>query len=617
MLRMLTAVRRRGRGLLSRLLAVLLVCATFFPFPLKAQENPPQEVTTRNVEPTFKLQAERNLVTVRVVVRNGKGEAVDNLRKEDFQLFDRGKKQTIVQFSVEKPALKAIEPAAQESAKKTAPPEPGAAEKTLPAIILPRRYVALYFDDVNTGFSGLVRTRDAANRFLQTSLHPGDRVGVFTASAKGSVDFTDDLAKVRQALADLHPSPRVSRDEMCGAITPYEAYFIVTFTPMTAAPGGSGNGASGNASDPNRASNDLSGVVKLVQEEKQGCYNLPEPPSTEEIRLEAMRVQSESVTQARAALRGMESLVRHMATLSGQRSIVFISDGFLSQTLGGAVSLISERALHANIIINALDARGLYVGGFIADASVAGRDLPQRPQLLALKDALMKEEALRDSEAMGTLAQDTGGALVENTNDLEAGLQRLAAAPDTTYTLAFSPENLKHDGAFHALKVTLVSPQGFTVQARKGYYAPKKSEDLAAQEKEDIQDAVFTQNEMQALPIQVNTRYFMLDKTNAEIDVVTHVDLQALHFRKEADRNLDNLTFVTAVFDRDGHYVSGQQKVLELRLRDASLEKFLRTGIKVETEIAVKPGIYLVRTVVRDSESGQISALNRTVEIPY
>ena len=60
----------------------------------------------------------------------------------------------------------------------------------------------------------------------------------------------------------------------------------------------------------------------------------------------------------------------------------------------------------------------------------------------------------------------------------------------------------------------------------------------------------------------------MLNKTDAEIDVVTHIDLQQVHFRKEGDRNLDNLTLVTAVFDRDGHYVTGQQKALELRLRD-------------------------------------------------
>ena len=165
------------------------------------------------------------MVTVRVVVRNGKGETVDNLRREDFQVFDRGKKQAILQFSVEKPITNT-----PESAGKTAPAETGVAGGQPPAFIAPLRFVALYFDDVNTGMSGLARTRDAADRFLRASLHPGDRVGVFTASGQKPLDFTDDLAKVHQALLDLRPHPLIAKDETCGAITPYEAYLISQLT---------------------------------------------------------------------------------------------------------------------------------------------------------------------------------------------------------------------------------------------------------------------------------------------------------------------------------------------------------------------------------------------------
>ena len=53
------------------------------------------------------------------------------------------------------------------------------------------------------------------------------------------------------------------------------------------------------------------------------------------------------------------------------------------------------------------------------------------------------------------------------------------------------------------------------------------------------------------------------------------------------------------------------------RYRARLLAKFLQTGVKVGFEIKVKPGIYLIRTIVRDAESGQMAAANRTVEIPY
>jgi VWFA-related protein len=578
------------------MLAVLLASAIFSPFLLKAQEN---EVSTRDVQPTFTLQSERNMVTVRVVVRNGKGEVVDNLRREDFQVFDRGKKQTILQFSMEKPIPSA--PEARESPSKTAPAETGVAGGQPPAFIAPLRFVALYFDDVNTGMSGLARSRDAADRFLNGSLHPGNRVGVFTASGQKPLDFTDDLAKVHQALFSLSPHPLIMSDQMCGALTPIEGYLISQLS-----------GFADNNND----------VIRLVQSEKVACTctgggPCPPPPSVESIRLEAFRIRDESERRANITLQGIESLVRLMATLPGQRSMVFVSEGFLTPTMGESLSKLSERALHANIVINALDTRGVFNGSQIADASVAGRDIPSDAQMGSLKDRLLTEEAMEGSHAMGTLAQDTGGTLFENNNDLEAGLRRIAATPSTYYTLAFSPENLKHDGAFHPLKVSLVSGRGLSVQARKGYFAPTKAKDAAVQEKEDLEDATFATNEMKGLPIEVKTQYFMLNKTDAEIYVVTHIDLGQVRFRKEGERNLDNLTLMTAVFDRDGHYVTGQQKVLELRLRDQSVEKVLQAGVKIETELNTKAGTYLVRTVVRDSVSGQVSAVNSTVEIPY
>jgi hypothetical protein len=109
----------------------------------------------------------------------------------------------------------------------------------------------------------------------------------------------------------------------------------------------------------------------------------------------------------------------------------------------------------------------------------------------------------------------------------------------------------------------------------------------------------------------------MKTETDAQLAVLTRLDLHQVHFRKAEDRNLDDLTFVTAVFDRDGHLVSGQQKKLLLRLRDENLSRFLQSGISVKLNFDVKPGTYLVRAVVRDSEGGQISSINRTVEIPY
>jgi hypothetical protein len=77
------------------------------------------------------------------------------------------------------------------------------------------------------------------------------------------------------------------------------------------------------------------------------------------------------------------------------------------------------------------------------------------------------------------------------------------------------------------------------------------------------------------------------------------------------------LRLVTVLFDRDGKYIVGKEKIVDFHLRDVSLQKLASSGITTKTSFDVQPGAYLVRQVVREAEGGQISELNRAIEIPY
>jgi VWFA-related protein len=566
----------------------------------KAQTAPSQEISSRDVEPTFKLQTERNLVMVRVVVHNAKGAVVDNLRQEDFRIFDHGKLQTLLHFSLERPALKAAETPAPKPPEKPAPTEPEETDETTLPASTARRFVALYFDDVNTTFEDLARSRDAADHFLTRSIQPSDRVALYTSSGQGQLDFTDDLARVHQALLDLRPRPIVGQDTSCGAIPPYEAYLIVEHQDTIALAVATNEYLNCNY------------CPATTPQQQQQCLSQAQAWAQGEA------VQSESLmeTESRAALRGIESLVRRMTSLPGQRSVIIVSAGFLTETLRFELSQIADRALRASVILNALDARGLYIDPTL-DASQSSIAHTTDPGVMAEKSILLRDSAQRQTDGMQSLAFDTGGVFFNNNNDLEAGFRKVAGVPEAFYVLAFSPQNLKLDGNFHPIQVKLASPKGFSVQARKGYYAPKKPNDPTVQEKEEIQEAIFSQDETHELPIDVHTQFFMKTESDARITVLTRLDLHELRFRKEEDRNVDNVTFVAVVFDQDGHMITGMEKAVQLRLRDVNLERYRQSGITMRIPLDVKPGTYLVRAVVRDSESGQISCLNRTVEIPY
>jgi len=98
--------------------------------------------------------------------------------------------------------------------------------------------------------------------------------------------------------------------------------------------------------------------------------------------------------------------------------------------------------------------------------------------------------------------------------------------------------------------------------------------------------------------------------------VLAHVDAKRLRFRKIDGRNGDDLTVVSALFNRNGNFLQANEKTVTMRLKDDTLEHKLDSGLTLKTSFDVKPGSYLVRLVVRDGEGQLMSAENGAVEIP-
>jgi hypothetical protein len=327
----------------------------------------------------------------------------------------------------------------------------------------------------------------------------------------------------------------------------------------------------------------------------------------------ASRVLSVSEQGTRITLGVLKDVVRRMASMPGQRLVVIVSPGFLtlnSESMEQKTDIL-DRAARQNVVISSLDARGLYTDSTY-DASKQGSHTAQAAIVKAQYD---RASDSAQADVLAELADGTGGTFFQNNNDVLAGLNRVAAAPDFVYLLGFSPQNLKSDGSFHKLKITLASDKGLSVQARRGYFAPKhpnNPEDLA---KTEIEDAVFSREEMHDLPVDLHTQFFKPDPADAKLIVLARVDLRRLRFKKAGGRNENNLTVVSVVFDRDGKYVSGMTKTIEMKLKDETLER-LNSGITVKSNFDVKPGTYLVRLVVRDTEGQMMAATNGAVDIP-
>jgi hypothetical protein len=317
-------------------------------------------------------------------------------------------------------------------------------------------------------------------------------------------------------------------------------------------------------------------------------------------------------TETRQAMAIIKELVRRMAAMPGQRTIILVSGGFV--TLADHAidkTEIMDRAIRASVLINSLDARGLYTD--MPDISRTGTNVVTERVLQQME----RESNHAQSDVMAELAAGTGATFFQNSNDLDTGFARLAAAPEFYYLLAFSPQNLKMDGSFHSLKVTLKNIKDVNIGARTGYYAPRHSENAIETAKREIEEALFSREEMNDIPVELHTQFYKSGENAAKISLLVKVDVRRLKFRKEEDRNCNELTVVAGLFDRNGVYAVGNQKKIEMRLKDDTVEKRLEGGLTIRSSFDVKPGTYSVRLVVRDAEGQLMSAQNGAVDIPY
>jgi VWFA-related protein len=567
-----------GRRLVLCLLAGCVGLAAW-----QAPEPDASEVNSREVPATFTARA--NLVMVPVVVRDRQGHCVGNLGREDFQLLDRGKPQLVSSFSVERRDRRAATPTG---------PTPLQAEAVERAAAAPDRFLAYIFDDLNSDIGDFLQIRQAALRHLKTQLQPGDRAAILSSSGRIALEFTDDRAALEKALLRIVPTQRAPAPK-CPELSPFQADWVENREP-----------------EQGRLLDAL--ILETIR-----CAGLPNTEHSREvarslIHATARGVIADNDLQVESWFDSLQAMVRRLSFMPGQRTIVLASPGFvLFPGERSNLTAILERAVRSNITVNAIDARALSSSAIVP---MADRRITVPLEILRVKNDFERMAAIAQSDVLASLAEGTGGRLVENTNDLDGAFRRLAAAPEYVYLLGFTPQDLRSDGQFHALKVRVRNEKNLSVQTRRGYYAATRPAGSAEAANQEIEEAVFSRSEIRDLPVVLHTQFFKTGETTARLTVVARLAVQDLPLRQDQGRNRNDLTVVSALFDRNGNWVAGTRKIVELRLRDETLARKPPAEITVKTSFDVPPGSYTVRLVAHDAEAKRMAAENGSVLIP-
>jgi len=600
------------------------------------------------------LKVATNLVLVRVVVRDAQGKPVEGLKKEDFKIFDRGQEQTITQFQIESalaPPLNttAAEPQGQPSVP-AAPAPPAAAAA-------PARFLALYFDDLNTSFADMAAARDAAERYISTSLQPQDRVAVFTTEAT-LMDFTSDTKLVRDALLKLRVNPRSrTLDHDCPQLSDFQAQQILenpnnqnidswkiannefaacdsgSQPPAMSGNAGSSGGMSqgnpggslqgGGGSSPGGPGGSMPGTSGGSA--MGGAAALSGEFASNLILQRARTVVQQAEVQALSNLQAIERVVTYTSQMPGQRTVILVSSGFLSQSIQTQVDRLIDRSLRLQVVISALDPKGLAT--FMREMDVTQVHAPSGDSLRA-GHSLDSTAEIVTTSVLADVAEGTGGEFFHNRNDLKAGFGALGGSP-VSYILGFVPADTKPDGKFHAIKVTLAEKEkGATIQARRGYFAPtndapgvldvRENEPANAESpiEEQLREMTISKTDVTQLPATLVAKLSEGDGGTHVLSVSTHLDMHSLKFHKERDRNVNTVVFVFAVFDQKDNLLDAQLRRAKVNVPDEQLPALFAAGLDLSLTFQLKPGTYRVREVVTESENHLMTAFSRRVTLP-
>jgi VWFA-related protein len=533
-----------------------------------------------------------NLVQVDAVVTDKSGKHVSDLKPEEFEILEDGRPRQITNFSYvlnEPTTLTAVRTtdSAGGTVDKNVPPGPP--RRLSPEHVL--RTIALVVDDLGLSFESMGQMRFALRKFVNEQMQPEDLVAIIrTGGNIGTLQqFTNDKRLLNSAIERV-------KWLMCSGAgisisAPYREY--------------------GSANGPCSGGSSLL-TLEAVRFIVQGLSQLPGRKSlvllSDGLRREPPLRPSESPERP---LRPSESPGRQAQAAGPNESMEPINTASFDNKL----RKISELAIRSSVVIYGLDTKGVaYVYGATAADDFSGVSWDRRDSIITTR--ARASAALNDGPAL--LAHETGGLMVQGTNDIASGLRRVMEDQKGYYLLGYQPDGDTFDRNFHHLKVR-VKRKGLTVRTRSGFFGISEDEARKALTPRDKTFAALVSPfSASDINVRLTALYADVPQTGHVMRSFLHIDSSKFTFTDEPD-GWHRATFdLTGVLFGDNGRVAGEHSQTEtLRVRGEAYERLLHDGlVDVFTMPVKKAGIYQLRVAVRDLASTRIGAASQIVEVP-
>jgi len=587
----------------SHRIAYLCVAAVGLTFAhaARAQQNPatPQQGTA--------VRTTSEEVLLDVVVRDKRGHPVNNLKPDDFQVFDNGEQKKIVAFRLVQGGEAVIE---------------GGARTQLD----PLRQIRLVTMIFQCGSNDARRlAHDAAMGLVKGELGQNVYMAVMTIDRKLEViqSFTNDPALLRKAI------DRANRSEN----TDFSADTAMVQKQLEQMVGPNTNGAQSIEGQ----IRDQSTTTAAAQERAPDAAGMANMMMAQMVLQMLVTEQSNAGKDTgRVNIYALLDAVKEQYRLPGRKSILYFREGgfVIPQGMEEPFKSVISIANRSNVSFYAVDARGLTTGsansGAMNALNRAARSSQDqmgdtggqavRPDEAKLFDTGIESTRANTQNTLANLAESTGGMLIANTNDLGTPLHKLAEDIQTYYEIGYAPEIKSYDGSFRKITIKM-SSSDLRVQSRSGYIALPPG--LASQGSvlKAYEVPLLTALSSAELPktfvYQSMPMHFRGVQNQSVCDLVLDVPLANLTFQKKGtDQTEGRLSYVALVKSASGEVIKKFGNDIPMHVPNAERDA-LASGHFIYTEhFDLPPGRYTLETAVLDGEGNRISARKNSLIMP-
>jgi VWFA-related protein len=466
-------------------------------------------------EGAFRVRVDVDMVTIEVTALDRRDNPVPNLKREDFELYEDGKKQDIVSLDeiVAGPGSSAL----------------GASPIAGPTMRRGKT-VFILFDDSAISPQYIKTSRDTAERFVREHMRPQDLFAVaqYDMSMKILQNFTSEKEEVLAAIR------RPAAASMGSAL-----YF----------------------------------------------ENL---------------------------LRALDKIFQAIAPIRGQKSILIYSQSgfgpsYTTPTLANTYAATLMAAKKANVVIYTLSPEDLgssggSMGGMPATMPGGGRGLGAISSLGA-------------AVTLRSLATESGGFSIYNTNNYDSELDKFDQRLSNYYILGFQSSNPKHDGGFRKIEIK-TRAKGVTLKYRPGYQDRRPVDVLASSRQEKtLLTALATPSTATQLPITFRPAYFYDSLQSARVLIAARLQMEKAALKKKGGQLETDLNIMGVAYAEDGSVAARFSETIPISFAKEQEAEFRKSALPYRNYFKLRPGKYRLKLAASDEENN-LGAAEQSLEIP-